>query len=403
LKILFAHRSYYPSFKEGGDTMILYDIATELAKMGEEVTVCVTNSNADEDLTPEHLGIKNIEGVKVCTFPRSKNKIGKWLRYSREWLKYMRYHIHEYDIVHIWSIFSFTSIATAFLAWKANKPFIVSPQANFSPFSLKKNKLIKLVYLKTIEFFTLRKAVGFQCNTKYDALWAKDQGIPSNKILSIVSYGIRDFVELWEPKKQKPERMFLFMGRLDPIKGLDFLLQVIKSLVHEKKEECKLILIGSITSGYEEIFKKMVTQYNLDAYVEHKGFADNHLKNDLLQKTSALILPSYTESFGLVVVEAMAMGIPVSISDQCNVREHVEKARCGYVLPHKIEPWVSALTQLLNEPQKGQEMGLRGREYFQEYLTVRSCAEGLKTNYQGILHGAGRKINIPEPNLSECT
>lgn len=385
MKILFVHKSYYPAFREGGDTMILYDVATELAKMGHDVSVYATNANADVDLSSEYAGCREVEGVKVHYFARSKHPIIARRYVSISFLRYVRDHIKDFDIVHIWHIFTFMAIATALVARREKIKYIVSPQANLSPVALMKNRLAKTLYLKFVDSITFSGAAGVQCNTRVDAAWTLDHGIKESNLLPIVSYGIRDKPEYAPPIPRQRDRFFLFIGRMDKIKGLDFFLDVLALLILRDGVDSRFIGIGYKSPGYDQIFKRLVQTKGLTAYVEWRGFADEAMKRELIDQAACVVLPSYTESFGLVVVEAMAMGAPVVISDQCNVREHVENAGCGFVVPHDHEMWVQRLKQLLANPNLGENFGLRGWEYFKSQLTVDHCAAQLLQNYENLL------------------
>lgn len=367
--------------------MILYDVATELAEMGQDVTVYATNANADVDLPTEYIGPREIEGVKVHYFPRSRHPAILRRYVSMTFYRHLRDHIHYFDIVHIWHIFTFMAVATALLARRAKKRYIVSPQANLSPVAFRKNHLAKTLYLRFIESLTFNAAAGVQCNTAFDAAWAVGCGIKKSNLLPVVTYGIRDLPEYVEPTPKKRSRYFLFIGRMDKIKGLDFFLDVLALLIIRDGVDCRFVGIGHKSTGYDRIFEGLVQAKGLTKYVEWKGFASDELKRQLVDQAACVILPSYTESFGLVIVEAMAMGAPVVISDQCNVREHVEKACCGFVIPHDPEMWATRLKELLDNPGLGDEFGQRGWRYFKRNLTVTHCANGLLKNYERLVDG----------------
>ena len=382
MKILFVHKSYYPAVREGGDTLVLYDVATELARMGQDVTVYATNANADQDLGPEYIGPRVIQGVKVHFFPRSTQWIGRRWYFAHGFAAHLRSHMHDFDIVHIWHIFGYMTTLTASIARLAGMKYVVSPQANLSPVALRKNRFVKLVYLHLVERMTFRGAAGVQCNTRFDAEWAASVGIPQFKLLPNVTYGIRDMPAHEQAMKRDRGRYFVFVGRIDPIKGLDFFLRVLALLVHRDKIDCRLVIVGPTSQGYGTEFAGLVQAGDLTGHVDCRGYVDETEKRHLIEHALCLVLPSYTESFGLVVAEAMAIGTPVVISDQCNVREHVEKADCGFVIPHDANLWARKIKKLMEDSSLLSELGQRGFAYFKAHLTVARCAAGLLRNYQ---------------------
>ena len=80
-----------------------------------------------------------------------------------------------------------------------------------------------------------------------------------------------------------------------------------------------------------------------------------------LRDAQMFVLPSYSENFGLAVVEAMACGLPVVISDQVNIWREVEAAGAGLVGPCEAAPLAENLERLLADPDLGAEMGRRGK------------------------------------------
>lgn len=386
MKILFIHKSYFPALREGGDTFILYNIATELARMGHDVTVYATNANADDNLPREYIGAKNIQGVNVYYFPRTNLRFLKKRYCAKNFINHLKNEIKDFDIVHIWSIYIYFSVWAGIISRRNQVPYVVSPQANFSPFVTKKNRILKYFYYKLIEKNCVLNSSGVQTNTAYDRKWAIDKGVPESLLLPVVTYGLNTSPSKTQvPVWKSSDPYFLFVGRIDRIKGLDFFLNAFSKFITENKTNVKLVIAGPYSGDYEVEFKQKILDLSLQDSVKFFGLVDDVVKQELLRGCISLVLPSYTESFGLVVLEAMAQSIPVLISDQCNVKDHVISAGCGFVLDHDEIKWAFALQNLYEEKSLCVSMGKKGLTYYLKNLTVRNCVEGLVRNYDSLL------------------
>ena len=392
MKILFIHRSYYPGLSEGGDTVMLYNIATELARMGHEVTVYATNANASSNLSDEYLGEKWIEGVRVFFFNRALNPWIKKRYYAKHFSRHLGLHMAEFDVVHIWHIFTYLSWSATRLANKFKVPYVVSPQANFSPIALRKNRLFKHIYLYFFERKVLLGSGGIQTNTNHDRGWALSSGIPSKLLLPVVTYGLRFESKIKAINEdglaESPYPYFLFLGRIDRIKGLDFFLSAFSIFKTKCKLRHKFLVVGPFSEDFKVEFVSQIESMGLMSDVDLIGFVSESSKQELLKKSICLVLPSYTESFGLVVLEAMAMRVPVVISDQCNIRSHVDLANCGLVLTHDVNLWAESLIMLCQDQNLRKIMGENGEKYYSKNLTVTNCAEGFLKNYSLVIDKA---------------
>ena len=81
----------------------------------------------------------------------------------------------------------------------------------------------------------------------------------------------------------------------------------------------------------------------------------------VLRDASLFVLPSYSENFGLAVIEAMAAGLPVIISDQVNIWREVETGRAGRVIPCDAGALADQILELLADPAAAAQMGRQGR------------------------------------------
>jgi len=156
-------------------------------------------------------------------------------------------------------------------------------------------------YLIDLEQQELEKADAIVVASSFSKQTLIDNGIGNNKIF-VNPYGVQADAFFPAIKKHQSIINFVFVGLVDARKGVPLLLDVWKKL---HLAEATLTLIGPISQEVESIIK---TSYPTVVVKGKVPFAD--LKQ-LMPKYDVLIFPSYFEGFGLVVLEAMAAGLPV--------------------------------------------------------------------------------------------
>ncbi|MBZ0281092.1 MAG: glycosyltransferase family 4 protein [Anaerolineae bacterium] len=172
-------------------------------------------------------------------------------------------------------------------------------------------------------------------------------GIPAEKIdVAVPGYDAatykplpREQIEAFRKRENLPDRFWLFLGTLEPRKNLPMLLEAYTAL--PKSERLPLILAGGKGWDYEVIFSS-VERYNLVKEVQFPGYLPVDVLPLWYNSAEAFIYPSVFEGFGLPVLEAMACGTPVLVSDASSLPEVAGNA--GMCLPpHDVQAWTAGL------------------------------------------------------------
>ena len=110
------------------------------------------------------------------------------------------------------------------------------------------------------------------------------------------------------------------------------------------------------------------------------------VKGVALAESELFVLPSYSENFGLAVVEAMAAGLPVVISNKVNIWRHIQEGRAGIVVNTDANEVAGAISTLLNDPIGAREMGLNGRLVAQGFSWELTATRLMKLYQQVVSH-----------------
>ena len=188
-----------------------------------------------------------------------------------------------------------------------------------------------------------------------DSQYLKEQlvnrvGVKSEKI-TVIHCGvdvesIRPKAEGRRPKAGK--KTILFLGRFIERKRPDLAIEIFAKL-HRKHPETKLVMIGE--GPLEQALKIQISKFKLQNAVEFPGplFGEEKLKR--YHEADLFLFPSEKEGFVLVVLEAMAAGLPLLVPDALGFPEAVENGKNGYLAdPDNIEDWVEKAEKILFSP-----------------------------------------------------
>lgn len=145
----------------------------------------------------------------------------------------------------------------------------------------------------------------------------------------------------------KEQKYILFIGRIDPKKGLDLLINAF-SKIKIKKNYC-LVLSGPIDNKkYKEKIDKLIQSNKLKNKIFFTGFVQGSDKWNLIKFSEFTILPSYGENFGVSVVESLSVGKPVIISNKVGISKIIKKFSCGLVHQLNVNSLKRSMESLLS-------------------------------------------------------
>lgn len=387
MKILQVIPSLAPGF--GGPTNAVLGLSSALAGAGLEVAIFTTDADVRGRLSVSLETPVNIGEVKVYYFPV---QYPRHYKFSLPLLKALKKHIPYFDIVHIHSLFQFSTLAAAYYCRKFNKPYIIRPLGQLDPLLLKRHRLVKWLYLRLFERKNLERARAIHFTTEEERRLSGELGLEAKAIVAGLGLDLDEFRTLPEYgvfrlkyPQLKDKKIILFLGRINFKKGLDILVKAFAQLARIR-QDVYLVIAGPDDEGYGKKVKLWLTRDGLLPRVIFTGMLLGRDKLAALRDSDIFVLPSYSENFGLSVVEAMACGLAVIISNKVNIVSEIQEEGAGLVIDLDPVELSRAMHNLLEDPQLRRTLSDKGQELVRKKFIWERIAKQLIQAYQGILN-----------------
>lgn len=191
----------------------------------------------------------------------------------------------------------------------------------------------------------------------------------------------------------KPDdRMILFVGRIEPLKGVDTLIQAMSCLQLKERQRVHLAIIGGDPSaspqemsGEMARLQKLCDDLSVGQTVVFLGKRDQDRLPYYYSAAELLVMPSHYESFGMVALEAMACGTPVIASEVGGLAYLVRDGETGFTIPdQEPEALCEKISWLLNDHTLHRTMSERAVEYAQGYAWEK-IAKQIVNVYEGLV------------------
>jgi len=325
-------------------------MARSQAAAGLEVHVATTD---DDGLgrTSKHGACFQEDGVTYWIFPRQT----RFYTFSLPLTTWLSKHARDYDLIHIHALFSYPSIAAAVFARVAKVPYMIRPLGVLNSWGMQhRRRWLKDLSFRLIESRMLRNAAGVQYTSEQESSEASQLGVSHISLLvpnpvDIASIpAIAGSFRAAHPKLIG-KTILLFLSRIDAKKGIDLLLPAFAQL-RLNHPEAALVIAGDGDRTLLEQLKNQAAQLGLGEDVLWVGFVQGQKKQDALTDADIFVLPSYSENFGVAVVEAMACGIPVIVSDQVGIHPEIAESGAGLVVKCSVPQLVEALNRAVSDP-----------------------------------------------------
>ncbi len=183
--------------------------------------------------------------------------------------------------------------------------------------------------------------------------------------------------------------LLLFVGRLERLKGVEIAIRALALLKDRTHPDLRLLVVGEDSRDGDESekdrLKAIATSLGVRGHVDFLGSVAHHELPYFYSAADACVMPSYSESFGLVGLEAQACGCPVVASGVPGLRSVVRDEVSGYLIDgDDAATYADRIGRLLADPVLAQQMGRHGSLLAQRFSWTRT-ADRLQTLFENVL------------------
>lgn len=353
MKILQVSNFFKPSWETGGVTRICYDLSKNLVNFGHKVTVYTTDGYDSRLDTPVNNPIC-VDGIRIYYFYNIFRVLVKKMKFPIPYYApfVIRKELINYDVIHIHEYRTLLAFFVSYYAKKYDIPYIVQAHGSVLPIIQKQG--FKKIFDFTFGNNILNDAAKVIALTKNEAKQYLQMGVDKSKIC-IVPNGLdlKEFEEL--PHKgafkrkyliSNNERIILYLGRIDKIKGIDLLIGAFSDLINEL-DDIRLVIVGP-ESNYLPTLTKQITDLGINDKILFTGPLYGRDKIEAYIDADVYVLPSRYETFPSTVLEACVCGTPVIITDRCGISDVIEAYKLGCVVGFDKEMLKCALFKFLS-------------------------------------------------------
>ena len=371
----------------GGPAASVPGIADAIARSGARVVVASLDYS-EHGRVPDTRDARN-----AVTAPSA---LGKRMRgWSPQLRRLIVRETARADIVHSHALWMVPGIYARQAALRSGKRLVISPRGMLDPWALSRGRMKKKLAALLYENRNLRTARLLHATSAAEADSIRHYGL--RQPIAVLPNGV-DLPAGPAPPRAILERRFpeltgarwlLFLGRLDPKKGLDVLLEIWRGLA-PRHPDWRLVVAGPDLEGFgARMVRRVRADSGLRERVTFTGMLEGEEKRAALEQSELFVLPTLGENFGIAVAEALAHGTPVVTTTAAPWRELVGR-ECGWWV--EPPPATGALRTALEialrlSPGELSEMGFRGRDLVDENYGWSSIGDSWMRTYRWVLEG----------------
>jgi glycosyltransferase involved in cell wall biosynthesis len=374
LKVLHVIPSFYPATNFGGPVYSGYSLCNAVARQdGVELRVMTTDSNGPT--VGDRVAIK----ASPARFPAGYDVYYYRHRWATAFAPAMLLDLWSKigwaDVVHLTSVYSPPTIPTLLICRLRKKPVVWSTRGMLQHWGGTTRKKVKGMWERACNMLCEARRVVMHVTSEEERRAnlermdrASAEVIPNGIDLPERTSAARD----WQPDEQT---RLLYLGRLDPIKGIENLLQAVARL----DQRVTLAICGDGDEKYQTSLEALTAALALCDRVSFHGKVTGEEKHESFRQADVCVVPSHRENFCMVVAESLAQGVPVIASRGTPWRE-VETIGCGMWVENDPASLAVAIERIRHQPLD--TMGEKGREWMEKEFSWTDVAEKMVRLYQ---------------------
>lgn len=273
--------------------------------------------------------------------------------YAPKLADWLDQNVARFDAVIVNGIWTYLGIAAARACKKHNRPYGIFVHGALDPWFKKRYPLkhLKKCFYWPFQYANLRDAKAVFFTTETERILARESFKPNKWNEVVVPYGIGDPVASETPEHEAQQQIaqfrqsvpglgdspyLVYLSRIHEKKGCDLLVSAFAAISREHPD-LHLVMVGPGDAHLLHKLQDSVQTHGLGERVHWPGTLRGALKWGALRGSEAFVLPSHQENFGIAVVEALAVGCAVLISNQVNIWDEIEADAVGLVDSDTVE------------------------------------------------------------------
>lgn len=346
---------------KGGPITALLGLAEAQKRQGLDVAIAATWVAGELDDAAKRLRALGIE-VKLAgpaTGP---------LRRHHDIFPALEELLGKCDVVHIHALYEEIQHQAARMARDRSLPYIFTPHGMLDPWSLAQSRLKKRLYM----LWRLRKdldhAAALHFTSAAESDGASALRLRPPRIVVPLGVDLSEFETLppkgsFRAKHSIPQSraVVMFLGRIHPGKGLELLVPAFANAT--RGGEAMLVIVGPDSENFRATVEADIARAGIGDRVLFTGMLRGGDRVAALRDADLFSLPSFHENFGLAVVEALACGVPVVITDEVNVHREITAAGVGAAVPTQVAPLTNELSRWLSDAAMRRAAAEKARDF----------------------------------------
>jgi glycosyltransferase involved in cell wall biosynthesis len=390
MKILQVTPFFKPLWESGGVARVAYDISHNLHENGHDVTVYTTNRSIYPSDLPTNRAT-SVDGMNVYYF----ENLRKYIRgVTPPVMPYRmpavaRREIAQFDVIHIHDHRTLLTVIASHYARKYGVPYVLQAHGALpqDTGSTRMKRLFDLLWAKKV----ILGAAGVIALNETEAARYRALGVAEKKI-AIVPNGI-DFAEYPNlPARGRfraawgidgATKVVLYLGRLDPTKGIDLLIRSFAE-VRREFDDAVLMLVGG-DMGYNDEFRQRIRSLGLDDRVVFTGFVSKEDKMAAYTDADVFVTPSFT-GFPVTFLEACLCGTPIVTTGHGDLLGWVDNT-VGFNTGYTPEALAGAIGRLLADDALRARFGEQAKELVRTRYNWQAIVHDIETLYADVVNG----------------
>ncbi|MEM9732243.1 MAG: glycosyltransferase [Pseudomonadota bacterium] len=380
IRILICSPYYWPATRYGGPVQSIHGLAKALVALGHTVRVFTTNMDGAERLPYSDGAEVERDGVNVRYF--AVDRFAR-LFYAPGMKAAAAQTLEITDIVHLNGAYLWPMPMMAKQAQRHGLPYLYSPRGMLLPDLIEgRSKWVKKAWITAFERSLIAKAAALHATAEAEAqgLTKLFPGAPGTYTIGngVVAPGLSEnFNTLPFWPANSTGRRIAFLGRLDWMKGVDLLLDTVANL-----PDAQLSIAGPDYDGIKAQLAMQAQDLGISHRVRFLGKLDGEKKWQFLNSADCVVIPSQHESFGMTLVEAMAVGTPVVTSASVGASAVLAQVDAQSIVQRNAHEFAERVGHLLDNHDERAAIGRAAKAHVEQNHSWASIASHFVSVYE---------------------